>query len=810
MRSYLKAGLLVCTSLLAVQAVHAADTPEAQGEIERGSPPEISQTSDERTERAPMYGEIVVTAQKREESINEVPMSITAATGEQLSQLGINDTSDLVKIAPGLNFNSTAYGAPVYTIRGIGFQDTALASSPTVSVYVDEITRPFSIQATGAALDVARVEILKGPQGTLYGQNATGGAINYVTNKPTDYFEGKLQASYSRFDEIDLEGVVSGPLTPSLAYRLAARYVTSGPWQKSYTRDDELGERDELDARLSLQWEPTSALRFLLSGTMRLDHSETQAPQLFQIVVQNPQTPLDPAYLNYPRAPRDNRAADWSTCINASPFEDPSDCVPLRKDSEYYTISLRGDLDINDSVTISSLTSYQDFDRFEPLELDGTAFRNYESVQKGYLKTFYQELRLTGEIGLGGNWIVGANYQYDDTVDTLLQSYSESSSAQIFGIPLGPTRPLNEQEINTYAVFGNVEYPLGDLTIHAGARYTDQTRDFRGCGQDGGDGSWSLISQAIQNFLITGNPFVNSAFPDPSQGPGIDAGPGGCGTIGPDLTPGYVIDSLDEDNVSWRAGIKWDLTQDHLIYANVSRGYKAGAFPTAATARSIQLIPAVQESLLAYELGMKSSFAHGRFQLNAATFYYDYSDKQIRGFVLDPVFGPLAALVNVPESHVFGFDASLSATPMDGLTFSGGVAYVDSQIDGDFSNFNYRGEFQNFTGESFPHSPKWQGNANAEYRFSASRDFEAYFGGNLTFRGKTNAGFGELAELNIESYALLDVRAGIESDAWRIQVWGKNVTDTYYYTEVARLFGDSLVRFTGRPATYGVTVGYTF
>lgn len=755
---------------------------------------------------------IVVTAQKREERLNEVPMSVTAVSGEQLTRLGIQDTSDLVKITSGLNFNTTAYGAPVFTIRGVGFQDTALASSPTVSVYVDEITRPFSIQAAGAALDVQRVEVLKGPQGTLFGQNATGGAINYIANKPTFSTEGRVEVGFSRFDRIDAEAVISGPVSETLAYRVAARYVTSGPWQKSYTRDDELGDRNELDARASLLWEPSSSASFLLTGSLRLDRSDTQAPQLFRITVQNPQTPLDPGYLSYPLAPRNNRAADWSNCINASPFEDPAGCVPLRRNTEYYTINLRGDVDISDTLTLTSLTSYQDFDRFEPLELDGTTFRNYESVQMGFIKSFYQELRLSGDLGGSGNWIVGANYQHDDTVDTLLQSYSDSSSAQIFGIPLGPTQPLNEQKINTYAAFGNAEYSFGDVTFHAGARYTKQTRDFRGCGQDGGDGSWALISQAIQNLLITGNPFVNSTAPDPSRGPGINVGPGGCGTTGPAPTflPEYVIDSLDEDNVSWRAGVKWQANPDLLIYGNVSRGYKAGAFPTAATARSVQLIPAVQESLLAYELGLKATLAEGRFQLDAATFLYDYSDKQIRGFVLDPVFGPLAALVNVPKSKVMGFEASMSATPVDGLTLRNSLSYIDSEIQGGFSNFNYLGQFQNFSGEPFPHTPKWQANADVEYRFDVNDNYEAFVGANASYRSNTNAGFGQLAELLIEDYTLIDLRAGLEGDAWRFQIWGKNVTDKYYYSETARLFGDSLVRYAGQPATYGVTVGYKF
>lgn len=801
MKNMRKAGLLLSTGLGLAAGIAPAQAQDSARQAE--SAPQAS---------SPSYGdEIIVTAQKREENVNDVPMSIFATSGDDLRDMGITSTADLTKIVAGFTFNYSAYGAPVYTIRGVGFQDTALAASPTVSVYVDEITRPFSIEAVDVSLDVARVEVLKGPQGTLYGQNATGGAINYVTNKPTPDFAAGLNLSYGRFDTITADGYVSGPINDTLGYRLAAEYINSGPWQKSYTSGAELGRQDKFTGRATLQWEPTPELRVLLSGSLHLDRSETKAPQLLAIKVQNSQTPPPAGYLAYPLAPANNRAADWSSCINASPTEDPAGCVPLKKNTEYYSGSLRVDYDISPDVTLSSLTSYQDFDRFEPIDLDGTTFRNYESVQQGYLKSFYQELRLTGSFGKG-SLIVGANYQHDDTVDTLLQSYSDSSSATIFGLPLGPTQPLNEQNIKTYAVFGNVEVPLGDVTLHGGARYTKQNRAFRGCGQDGGDGSWSTISQAIQNLLLTGDPFFGGAFPDPSNGPGINAGPGGCGTTGPAPTflPAYVVDELNEDNLSWRVGAKWNFAQDHMIYANLSRGYKAGAFPTAATARSVQLLPAVQESLLAYETGLKSEFADGRVQLTAAAYYYDYTNKQIRGFLLDPVFGPLAALVNVPKSSVKGFDANLTLHPVDGLTVGGNLSYADSKIKGSFSNFNYLGQFQDFTGEAFPHSPKWQATANLEYRFPAGGDWEAFVGGNLSYRGATNAGFGELPELRIKSYSLLDLRAGAESGPWRVEVWGRNVTDTYYYTEVARLFGDSLVRFTGMPATYGITIGYKF
>ena len=175
--------------------------------------------------------EIVVTAQKREENINNVGISIQAATGTALKELGISDASDLYKVVTGFNSNVTYYGTTVYTIRGVGFQDTALASGPTVSIYLDEMPLPFSAMTNGLTLDLQRVEALKGPQGTLFGQNATGGAVNYIANKPTDHFEYGADGSFGRFDTRDINGYVSGPITDTLSYRVAARALNGAAWQ---------------------------------------------------------------------------------------------------------------------------------------------------------------------------------------------------------------------------------------------------------------------------------------------------------------------------------------------------------------------------------------------------------------------------------------------------------------------------------------------------------------------------------------------------------------------------------------------------
>ena len=286
--------------------------------------------------RGSVIEEVIVTAQKREESINDVGMSIQAATGEKLNDLGITDTADLYKVVSGFNSNVTYYGTSIYTIRGVGFQDTALASGPTVSVYLDQMPLPFSALTQGLILDLERVEALKGPQGTLFGQNSTGGAVNYIAKKPTTEFSSGIDASYGRFNEFDISAFVSGPISDTLSYRLAARSITSDGWQeavvdnpapdpfwidqgRNYTRsDDEWGEKDFLSYRASMQWDPSERFSALLSFSGFIDEGQTQAPQLYGIASLNPDGDLNPLVANYPRAGNDNRDADWGACVNVA------------------------------------------------------------------------------------------------------------------------------------------------------------------------------------------------------------------------------------------------------------------------------------------------------------------------------------------------------------------------------------------------------------------------------------------------------------------------------------------------------------
>ncbi|HEY2706821.1 MAG TPA: TonB-dependent receptor [Caulobacteraceae bacterium] len=893
-----------------------AQNAQAQTTASRQPPLQVAATN------ASTVGELIVTAQKREENINNVGMSIQAATGAKLIQLGIRDTTDLQKIVPGFQATPTYYGTNVYTIRGVGFQDTSLAGSPTVSVYTDEIPLPFSVLTSGATLDLQRVEVLKGPQGTLFGENATGGAINYIANKPTDTFEAGVDASYGRFNDADLQGFVSGPIANGLDLRLAMRLNESGPWQKGYAQQtgQTMGGKDFLDGRLSLLWKPTSNFRALFTATAWRDKGWTQNGQLYGIAELSPLAPLAPAILNYPLAPHNDQAAAWNTCVNNDPFDpianqqlgvvlpndnptlpgapgesqgpgsvvqaggQPIHCEPARKNNSYYNVNLRMDYDLGGDMTITSLSSYQSFHRHQAIDGSGMAIQDYQNIQHGNIWSGFQELRLSGKFQGKGDWIVGANYEHDSTFDQFLQTYNASTASPTLfafnaalgvdvGFPLGPTKPTDTQTTDTYAVYAHAEYPILDnVTLLGGIRYTQENKIGGTCGDDGGDGTWAEVAFILQGAFGSTSPVLSPA--------------GTCGSTGPGPTfnsppnGGLFFAHLDQSNVAWQAGVNWKPNPDNLIYLNISQGYKGGSFPTVALATFQQTHPVTQEGLLSYEVGIKSSLLDHQLQVNGAFFYYDYSDKQILGAVSDPLFGALPSLVNVPKSHVIGFELSGAYSPdwLKGLTITPAISYQNSRIDrsskdtcapppaqqavnglpgaincvpGDYYNFDAYNEYADFTGEHFPSAPLWQGSVDGQYEWTLRDELKAFVGFTVDFVSDTNTFFVNRSPtpafinsgtsgvlpifggfitcagapsatavgpcptnhptdpLAVPGYALLDLRAGMSQGPWLFQIWGRNVTNQWYWTAADHV-NDVLLHYTGMPVTYGISFSYRF
>lgn len=732
--------------------------------------------------------EIIVTAQKRAESVNTVPMSITAVSGETLKAQGVTSTNDLAKIIPGFTYTQAAYGSPVYSLRGVGFYDYSIGAAPAVSVYVDEAPLPFSTMSRGAAFDLERVEVLKGPQGTLFGSNSTGGAVNYIAAKPTRDFEAGGELSYGSFDDAVESGYLSGPLGDNAAGRIALRHESSGDWQTSTTRDDQLGAKDFTQGRAILDWSPNERFKAQLSLSGFLDRSDAQAAQLVQI---DPLLPpfVSPGLATQPIA-ASARAADWTPGAH-----------PAHNDTQAQGV-LRLDYKLNEALRLTSLTSFAHYTQDDLVDPDGTSLRLADTRDSGHINSVFQELRLSGEHGANTRYILGVNYEHDHVYEAQYLNASDASGFRsfgaIFGIPTPDTTPLfSDQVFKTYAVFANLDHDLGEqFTVHGAIRYTRSDVDFQGYTGDSANGSLATALSII--LSAPGRPVAFN-----HDGPT---------TLGPDLLPAISYQTLKQDNVSWRIGLDYKPWSGMLIYGNISKGYKGGSFPTLPATSTEQYRPVTQEGLLAYELGFKAALLEHRLQLNGALFYYDYSDKQIQGsIVLTPnIFGPLNDLVNIPKSRVEGAELQAVLTPVRGLNLSLGGTYLDTAI-GDFTNFGPYGAVQNFKDESFPNTPKWQIVADAEYTFALSERMNAFFGGDVTYHSRANSALGDFAALEIRSYTLLDLRAGLAApdDSWRLSVWGRNVTDQYYWTNAYKI-ADVTARFAAMPATIGVTLSGRF
>jgi iron complex outermembrane receptor protein len=730
--------------------------------------------------------DIVVTAQKRSESMNNVPMSINAVSGEQLSRQRVLDPGDLANVIPGLHVSNTGSTTPFYSIRGIGFADQNIASNATVAVYQDEVPLPYPIMTTGANIDLERVEVLKGPQGTLFGQNSTGGAINYIAAKPTESFQAGGEVSYGRFNRLDIDGFVSGPLTEKISARLALTDSHADGWQRSLTRPgDTLGRVNRGAGRFTLDFDLTDSFRLSAVTNGWFDKSDTRALQAIAIVPSAPAL-LPPQTAASPLAGDNFRDADW----------DPG--TRFQMNDWMIQQSLRAEVGITDGVKLTSITSYAKFSTHQVVDKDGIAVQSFKlDPAVGSIRTFSQELRLTGALG-PVDWIVGGNLSRDHTRNRYdLYQLTASNTVSVFGLPFSNAFILSNQDIATNALFGNLDWHLSDrFTVSGGVRYSKEDRDFEGCTGDLGNG----ISARVVNLIIASQK-ARLGLP-----PGPQAMAGQCWSLDANANPGIIKQNLTEDNVSWRLVANYKPTPGTLLYGSVSRGFKSGAFPMAGVIYAIQTAPATQEQVTAYEAGAKLTLFDRLLQLNLAGFYYDYRNKQLFGRQIDPIFGPLTRLVNIPRSEVRGLEIEATLAPAQHLLLNASATYVDTKIL-DYTGPDSLGRVFNFKGYAFNYAPKFSLNAGADYSFPVSADKQVFVGSNIAYRSKTQADFGTDPIERIDAYTTVDARMGVESDrGWRVSLWAKNIFNQYYWTNVVKSH-DTFSRVPGVVPSFGITLG---
>ena len=764
--------------------------------------------------------EVVVTAQKRAESANDIGLSISVLSSNTMDMQKLTTLEEITTAVPGLVFSTSQQGTPILTLRGVGFNESSLGVYPATSLYVDEVPLPFPVMAAHSAFDLERAEVLKGPQGVLFGQNSTGGAINFIAAKPEDELSYGGDISYGRFNRAEVNGFVTNSLSDNVSARLSIQAVQSDDWQESNTSNREIGEEDYYAGRLQLRYRPNEAAEININFNGWKDKTDPVAMQFVAATPKRFDEAPDQALAQaaVPFTDDDARSADWSVSQNS--------------DREFYQASVRGDFDINDDMTLTGLLAYSDYDQNKSHDGDGSNLATADFLKAdGDIDSTFAELRLAGNSDLM-RWILGVNYENSNTSEDQLLDILDNTSNRPQTLQVHSVGSALDQDIESYAVFGNIDVNLtDDLTGKLGARYTDTQIDADSCNyappnlDPDLDRSNGIGSNAAALFNLLGD--VTGTVPF------TPIGIGGCFTLNENNVPGIpYLDTLDEDNVSWRVGLDYQLNTETLVYANISQGYKAGSFPVLAANSYDQLLPVTEESVLAYEVGFKALLMNDTLQWNAAIFYYDYEDKQVRGKINTAIFGPLDRLVNVPDSTIQGIETDLVVQLSEGLTLTAAATYIDSEIDNYFGYNVYGGE-GDLSGNDIPFTPDWTYSLDLDYRkpfkngeffagvnVNGQSDSDAVIGasdldlGDFPLPGGVEGGYQKSITDNyfvVESYTTVGARIGYQSTDgnWRVMLWGKNITDEYYWNNVIAS-SESGARVAGSPRTYGVTLGYKY
>lgn len=738
--------------------------------------------------------EIVVTAQNRVQSVNDVPIAIDVVGAEALRDSGFNSMNDMSKVAPVVQINQDQ-GTVKVTVRGVGTasNDEAQDTSVVVNIDGEYMNRP---QALGSAMfDIERVEVLRGPQGTLYGRNSTGGAINFITRKPGNDFGVNASASYGNYNAVRLDAGIDLPLGDAASVRVAGFYDERDGYVKHPARaafgpfpafaGGASDDNQNYGGRVSVRLNPTEALTIDLAGEYAEKHF---TPSVFAAVNLNAAgnaptgpgcnltgyTRVAPAYTQTLCIPNQT---NFLSAINRSEFTAPGFGLGALDDD---TFALRGRVayEISDAATVTYIGGYREFSQ-SGLRTLPISYRSYTFLNE--TKTQSHELRLNGVAG-GITYQVGGFY-FKESVDV------ESG----FKLPIGPNGTYlsyfgRDITSDSKSLFGQVEVPVAEtLTLVGGLRYTDNARD----------------------ALYYNRSFV------PSEAAGQPR-PGLAG-----ITP--LVLGNEESKVTWLAGVNYQPNPDTLVFGKVSTGFKAGGFDSVGDYKP--------ETNTAYELGWKQSFGpSSEHQVNLGAFYYDYRDLQV-SVLLDTAVG--GQTFNAGKATIWGLEASGDFKVGDNTNFRASINYLNAKYDELFAQFNVfdLSGARNGIGDLDPNTagvqqPNFAGNRPAfspEIIATVGVDHVVPLGsaGSLTFSANSMmkssyfTDFYNYQDGKQKAYHQTDASLTWkpESEKFSIQAFVKNIEDErpLTYGSFVSAGPDDIFNWQfGSPRTYGVRVSADF
>ena len=702
---------------------------------------------------------VIVTAQKRPQTLLDVPASIQAMTAEQVRELGITDFVSLSQYTPGVIASNQAVGGrtvQTFTIRGVGMDDSRPNGSPSAAVHFDGVYQGSAALIGGQMFDVERVEILKGPQGTLYGRNTTAGAINVISRKPGKTFEGSAEIDYGSFGSVRTQVAVGGALDERWGVRIAGVY-------------------DRTDGYITNVGPGTfggytvNAARIPPNGSPAVDDKAagTNFSGVRSLVTFNP-APGTSLLFNLhgfheaggvAQAERTLPSAKYPANL---PYTFDSNMVPrVGKNSNGMSLTL--DQELANDVLLTVIGGYETLaQRFD--WNDGTPIRTADIYYGDHVEQQSIEARLRNNDGgeHGIDWVVGGIY-YKDKVDMLSTIDGADQLRSSLTADYGQTR-------TSWAMFGDVSKKLSQQwTVGMGLRYTDERSTFQGSTTDNNPYGTSIVRLAVPTIPV----FFNESF--------NDARWSGKGTV------------------SYRPGA------DTTYYGSIGQGFKAGGFDGTTITSVPEAAPFRSETVLSYEAGMKF-LPNGPIQVDASGFYYDYTDMQANTTKIVATL-PTGVRTNVGKSRIYGAELNVVARPTRGLDLIFGMSALNSRITEVVSDSP--AEAARRLGNQVPNAPKFSTRATVRYQYPVAADTVLvsslsgrYVGQYFTELDNFQAVGGDFV-----ADARMELRFG---KRWTLAAWVKNLTDRAYGTGGAVSNASTLNVYRAAPRTVGLNASIKF
>lgn len=739
--------------------------------------------------------EIIVTAERRQENLQDIPVAVTALTAATIEKQRVEELSDIAALTPNFTIGQQSPTQPELTLRGIGSTDREAGSDRSVVVFVDEVYIGRAGASTFDLFDLERIEVLRGPQGTLYGRNVVGGAINLITARPSQTYRAKLEAGLGSENLFEVKGLINDSLSPTVSGKVAASIKSRDGFYtfRRFNDADELtgtensGATSSQSLRGQLLFEPSDSLDVL--GTLEISSDEVDGV---------------PSQVSQGATTADDYVAGLTPFYLGGADSIPDDIpLPFTVENNEFGNITRDSLALYAKVnsrtpygTWTFIPAYRSNDLMEFRDIAGIKIRgNTGGRPKGFESTATNdeaytalsfEARLASDPDLRAKWVAGF-YYLSESIDRDQIRERQANQAN--------SRPLFAQSITTAstAVFGQINYDLipDRLQLTAGGRFISDGKDFD---MQVTNTLTAAQQAAIQATCTTpadgGEPLCQVA----SLNPATEEYRATASDSWSEFTPKIALD--------YRLNPNW------LLYASLSQGFKSGGFVGLAASRAAAEISFAPETADNFELGFKANLVGNRLQINTNLFMIDFTDLQLRRRILLVPDDPTSAIVttsNAAEAEISGVEMELRAILVEDLSLSLALSTLDSEVVRTEDPVNVT------AGRALPRAPESKINLGLEYLIRLAPG-ELELGLSLLNNGEMYYDINELAAGLEPAYSLINARATwVSNNNWSASLWLKNLSDETYRSHVQSIrTGRAAITQYGDPMTVGVNFKISF